>query len=76
MGAVPKHGARKKKLETIAKPRARGKCCTANLPDYEDDETEFFMAMDRYKREKRRPFPMLSELLEVLKSLGWRKVKP
>jgi hypothetical protein len=30
-------------------------------------------AMDRFKREKRRPFPTWSEVLHVLKSLGYRK---
>src|SRR5579883_3438717 len=42
--------------------------------DYSDDETEFMKAMDRYKRENRRPFPTWSEVLEVLRSLGYRKV--
>ena len=42
--------------------------------DYNDDETEFMKAMDRYKRENRRPFPTWSEVLEVLGSLGYRKV--
>ena len=30
--------------------------------------------MDRYKRENRRPFPTWSEVLEVLRSLGYRRV--
>src|SRR5262245_19170786 len=42
--------------------------------DYNDEETEFMKAMDRYKRENRRPFPTWSEVLEVLRSLGYRKV--
>ena len=29
--------------------------------------------MDRYKKARKRPFPALSELLQVLKSLGYRK---
>ncbi len=44
--------------------------------DYTDDETDFMKAMDRYKRENRRPFPTWSEVLEVLISLGYRKVEP
>ena len=36
--------------------------------------TEFMKAMDRYKRENRRPFPTWSEVLEVLRSLGYRRV--
>jgi hypothetical protein len=42
--------------------------------DYTDDETSFMKAMERYKRENRRPFPTWSEVLEVLHSLGYRKV--
>lgn len=42
--------------------------------DYSDDESEFMKAMDRYKRENRRPFPTWSEVLEVMRSLGYRKV--
>ncbi len=42
--------------------------------DYNDDETEFMKAMDRYKRENRRPFPTWSEVLEVLYSMGYRRV--
>jgi hypothetical protein len=42
--------------------------------DYSLDETDFMKAMDRYKRENRRPFPTWSEVLEVLRSLGYRKV--
>lgn len=42
--------------------------------DYSDDETEFMKAMDRYKRDNRRPFPTWSEVLEVLHSLGYRRV--
>jgi hypothetical protein len=42
--------------------------------DYNDDETAFMKAMDRYKRENRRPFPTWSEVLEVLHSLGYSRV--
>ena len=42
--------------------------------DYNDDETDFMKAMDRYKRENRRPFPTWSEVLEVMRSLGYRRV--
>lgn len=42
--------------------------------DYSDDETEFMKAMDRYKRDNRRPFPTWSEVLEVLRSMGYRRV--
>jgi len=42
--------------------------------DYTAEEVEFMNAMDRYRREANRPFPTWSEVLEVLKSLGYRKV--
>ncbi|HEV3118831.1 MAG TPA: hypothetical protein VGY58_17400 [Gemmataceae bacterium] len=42
--------------------------------DYTDDEIIFMKAMDQYKRDNRRPFPTWSEVLEVLYSLGYRKV--
>src|SRR5438105_5291573 len=42
--------------------------------DYTDDEISFMGAMDQYKRDNRRPFPTWSEVLEVLISLGYRKV--
>jgi hypothetical protein len=42
--------------------------------DYSDEETEFMKAMDRYKRDNRRPFPTWSEVLEVLRAMGYRKV--
>lgn len=42
--------------------------------DYNDEEIEFMKAMDQYKRDNRRPFPTWSEVLEVLRALGYRKV--
>src|SRR5689334_13229004 len=42
--------------------------------DYSDEEIVFIKAMDQYKRDNRRPFPTWSEVLEVLRALGYRKV--
>lgn len=42
--------------------------------DYSDDEVEFMRAMDDYKRRSGRQFPTWSEVLEVLRDLGYRKV--
>ena len=42
--------------------------------DYSDEEIAFMKAMDLYKRANRRPFPTWSEVLEVLRALGYRKV--
>ncbi len=41
--------------------------------DYTDEEIEFLMAIERYKRVERKPFPTWSEVLGVLRGLGWRK---
>ena len=43
--------------------------------DYSDEEITFMKAMDLYKRSNRRPFPTWSEVLEVLRSLGYRKTE-
>jgi hypothetical protein len=43
--------------------------------DYNDEEIIFMKAMDQYKRSNRRPFPTWSEVLEVLRSLGYRKTE-
>ncbi len=42
-------------------------------PDYTADELEFMLAMESYRRERRRPFPTCCEVLEVLRALGYRK---
>jgi len=44
--------------------------------DYKPDEIEFMKAMDDYKRRSGRQFPTWSEVLEVLRDLGYRKVAP
>ncbi|MDD5063886.1 MAG: hypothetical protein PHQ35_03890 [Phycisphaerae bacterium] len=39
-----------------------------------DEQFEFVMAIDEYKRKNASPFPTLTEILEVIKTLGYRKV--
>lgn len=39
-----------------------------------DEQFEFIMAIDEYKRNNSRPFPTWTEVLEVIKALGYRKV--
>ena len=41
--------------------------------DYGPEELEFMQALDRYKRTSGRMFPTCSEVLEVVKSLGYRR---
>jgi len=39
-----------------------------------DEQFEFLMAIDEYKRKNARPFPTWTEVFEVIKALGYRKV--
>ena len=41
--------------------------------DYSLDEVEFMKAMDDYKRKSGRMFPTWSEVLEVVRGLGYEK---
>jgi hypothetical protein len=43
--------------------------------DMTDDERSFCMALDEYKLKYHRPFPTSTEVLEVLKHLGYRLEK-
>jgi hypothetical protein len=42
--------------------------------DYSDDELEFMNAIEAYKRSSGRMFPTCSEVLEVIRHLGYAKV--
>ena len=44
--------------------------------DYTDDEVEFMNALDDYKRKSGRMFPTCSEVLEVVRSLGYVRLSP
>ena len=41
--------------------------------DYAADEMEFMQALDHYKRTSGRMFPTCSEILELVKSLGYHR---
>lgn len=41
--------------------------------DYSNEEVEFMHALDAYKRTSGRMFPTCSEVLEVLRGLGYQK---
>lgn len=43
---------------------------------YSEEDIEFMLAMDRFKRERQIRFPTWQEVLNVLRSLGWRKIAP
>jgi hypothetical protein len=39
-----------------------------------EEQFAFLMAIDEYKKKNSRPFPTWTEVLEVIKALGYRKV--
>ena len=46
---------------------------SAEEGEMSDEQFEFLMAIDEYKRRNARPFPTWTEVLEVIKVLGYRK---
>jgi hypothetical protein len=66
-----RHGERRNKVE-----RRRQIDPTTCERDYTPDQVDFMKAMDLYKRRSGRQFPTWSEVLEVIESLGYRKVAP
>ncbi len=60
-------------LEEFA-ARARSISIQQNIgSDFTEEEIAFMDAMDAYKRQFKRPFPHWSEVLAVLKNLGYTK---
>jgi hypothetical protein len=55
-------------------PRRRQIDPTTCERDYSNQEIEFMQAMDAYKRSSGRMFPTCSEILEVLRDLGYQQV--
>ena len=61
--------------------RRRGPGCrrtderkAAEEGEMNDEQFEFLMAIDSYKKENQRPFPSWTEVLEVIRALGYRRV--
>jgi hypothetical protein len=82
------HGDRRKRAIPVAVERRSGRDRRAERgerrrqvdpttceKEYSDDEIDFMKAMDLYKRANRRPFPTWSEVLEVLRALGYRRTE-
>jgi len=70
-GPERRSGERREKVE-----RRRQIDPTTCERDYKPEEIEFMKAMDDYKRRSGRQFPTWSEVLEVIRDLGYRKVAP
>lgn len=54
-------------------PRRRQIDPTTCEREYTADELEFMRAMDDYKRKSGRPFPTWSEVLEVVRGMGYHR---
>lgn len=68
-GDTPIPGERREKVQ-----RRRQIDPTTCERDYTDDEIEFMHALDAYKRSSGRMFPTCSEILEVVRGLGYTRV--
>lgn len=75
--AAPKSSAPAVKLERRQKVNRRRQIDPTTCErDYTDDEVEFMNALDDYKRKSGRMFPTCSEVLEVVRSLGYVRLSP
>ena len=68
VAAERREGARRDKVS-----RRRQIDPTTCERDYSDDEVEFMNALNDYKRTSGRMFPTCSEILEVIRKLGYEK---
>ncbi len=70
MTAKRKKSPAKKKTKTGATKRAQASPRPDEMPP---EVLEFITAIDEYKRSHERPFPSWSEILEILKTLGYEQ---
>jgi hypothetical protein len=70
--ATGKQG-KKKAPKRAAAPREPGSAASPAGLEVDPDTLEFIDAIDRYRTEHSRPFPSWSEVLWILRSLGYRR---
>ena len=68
--------AERRKTERRKVPRRRQIDPTTCERDYSADEIEFMHALDAYKRANGRMFPTCSEILEVIRDMGYVRIPP
>jgi hypothetical protein len=62
-------------VSALPAPRRRTKIDPTTCErDYQPEELEFMRALEAYKRSSGRMFPTCSEILEVVRSLGYERV--
>ncbi len=64
----------RRKTERRKVPRRRQIDPTTCERDYSKDEIEFMQALDAYKRANGRMFPTCSEILEVIRDMGYVRI--
>lgn len=84
----PGPGTRARSIRGAGKGKGKGNAITAGEPEpadegpqrsnplgleIDDEVLEFIAALDRFKKEHGRPFPSWSEVLHVLRALGYRR---
>jgi hypothetical protein len=69
--SVPVVAERREGQRRAKVPRRRQIDPTTCERDYNNDEIEFMQALDAYKRANGRMFPTCSEILEVIRELGY-----
>jgi hypothetical protein len=72
--SVPVAAERRQVERRVKVPRRRQIDPTTCERDYSNDEIEFMQALDAYKRANGRMFPTCSEILEVIRNLGYVRV--
>jgi hypothetical protein len=77
---APRTARRQPKPQPKPRPATRPRAVRRRLIDpttcereYAADELEFMQALDRYKHTSGRLFPTCSEILQVVRSLGYAK---
>jgi hypothetical protein len=68
--------AERRQIERRKVPRRRQIDPTTCERDYSGEEIEFMNALDDYKRRNGRMFPTCSEILEVVRGLGYERRMP
>ena len=70
--AVERRSGKDRRTEQVGERRRQVDPTTCEK-EYSDEEITFMRAMDLYKRNNRRPFPTWSEILYILRQLGYRR---
>jgi len=65
----------KRKKTTTEETEDAPRTGTLRPDEMPPDVIEFITAIDDYKRSNRRPFPTWSEVLEILKGLGYGRAQ-